>query len=179
MADIDYENPEPLYEGRWNHGEYRNERINFLDYVMEASSPPAFSISEGGAGMWGWSKYVVLKGPLKVAVSTTDFTADLHTTEIVTVPPDKTVKISDIIDKPENKPIAGHDYNTGVVPVSVPKPLQTVVISGGASGGAGAVGGHYLMEQPLIGVITAIVGGGAGYWWENSQYAEYGTERVE
>jgi len=181
MAEIEYENPEPIYEGRWNHGEYRNEQINFLNYVVDSSpkGAGAFSISESGAGMWGGNRFVVLRGPLKVAVSTADFTADLHTTEIVTVPPDKTVRISNIIDKPENKPIEGHDYNTGVAPASIPKPLRTAAITGIPSGGAGAVGGQVVAENPWVGLVTAIVGGGAGYWWENSQYAEYGTRRVE
>jgi len=122
MADKVYKQPRVFpYDGRWNHGEYRNKAIDFRDYVVETGPEAGFGMSENGAGMWGWGAYVIVKGPLKVAASTEDLTEKKHVTEIVTIPHGKTVKFQNLIDKPENKP-KRHDYNLAVAPVLIPTP---------------------------------------------------------
>jgi len=174
MADIDWEQPDTFpYKGRWNNEEYLNEAIDLRDFVVDYEG----DLRRHEFATYSKEEFVVLRGPLKVAVSTENMVEEppKHATEIVTVPSGKTVRFANE-SMVEGKTV---DLNMGLSPVSVPKPLQTAVIFGGASGGAGAVGGHYLMENPLVGIATAIVGGGAGYWWENSQYAEYGVKRVE
>jgi len=178
MADKIYKHPLVFPEsGPWNHEEYLNEAVDIGDYVVKAGDDPGTHIKPNDRDvveLHRHQSWVTLKGPVKVAVSAIrQREKPEHITEIVTVPPNTTVRI---VNREEE---VSPGENVGVAPVSVPKPLQTAAITGVPSGAAGAVGGQYFMENPLVGIVTAIVGGGAGYWWENSQYAEYGAERVE
>jgi len=178
---IKYEQPgEFLNKGGANNKEYANPDIDIRDYIVEVE--PWRKPTENEVWLATPENYVVLKGPLKVVASSVQpkLEPPKHTSEMVTVPDGETVRFQDYYPPLDGvREVRGKGVNMGISPVSIPKPLQTAAITGVPSGGAGAVGGHYLIENPLVGIATAIVGGGAGYWWENSKYAEYGTERVK
>jgi len=178
MADIVYGQPRNYpQEGRHNSHEYRNDAIDFREYVVETGGPPPEEEpTRGGVLMKRSGDYVVLKGPLKVAVSTEDITepgSPTHMTEIVSVPFFKTVRFE--LSQGDSYP---EDASMSLAPVAVPNVAKTVLASGGVSGGAGAIGGHYLVDNPLVGVVTAIIGGGAGYAWEWNRYT-YSTKKVK
>jgi len=118
MADINYEQPKVFpYSGTQNTDEYLNKAVDLRDYVVETGPEEHFKLTENFAGMWGGVNYVVLKGPLKVVVSSENTTDETHVTEIVTIPRGKTVKFQNYQDRE-----LADDINMFVAPVL--KPLQ-------------------------------------------------------
>jgi len=112
---IKYEQPDEfLYEGSSNDQGYLNKKIDIRKYIVDQST---WSTEKNRIGLAGGRHFVVLKGPLKVAVSSEPGRPRKHTTEIVTVPSDENVRFENYQQRE-----LGRDVNLNIAPVL--KPFQ-------------------------------------------------------
>jgi len=169
-----YKQPDEfLVEGGWIGDEYADKNISLVPLITD--------MSDNAEQHYKWSvdlavggSYVILKGPVKVLVQSTDVSSKprMHTSEVVTVPFGEEVRFENYQEAK-----LGRDINMGLVALSAYSPVKTSAMAGVPSGIGGAVGGQYFMENPFVGVVTAVVGAVGGYAWERSQYSEYSVER--
>jgi len=111
---IKYEQPnEFLYEGSSNDQGYLNKNIDIRGYIVDYND----SAKWNRIRLAGGRHFAVLKGPLKVAVSSESGRPRKHTTEIVTVPSDENVRFEN-----HQQRELGRDVNLNIAPVL--KPFQ-------------------------------------------------------
>jgi len=173
--DIEYDQPTTFPSpGGANFKEYWNSEISIIPYVVSLVDKGEVRDDNRilGAGPWDGA---IIEGPIILVVSTGHgANGRNHATDIVTVPFDTRVRFRNSAQAELEE-----DTNIFIAPVEEYSPLQTSAIVGVPSGVAGAAGGQYFLENPFIGIVTALIGGGGGYAYERSKFSEYSVERVK
>jgi len=177
---IEYDVPEDLlYDGAGLPplNEIR-KKVDLRPFIVSTESVKDKDVRDGGSLVilrFEGASSMTAKGAIKLFVATNaKFPGEgsKHTIQSVTVPPEKSVKITTPKRRPGN-------YSILVGVQDTRNRLKWAGIGGGAGGVAGAGAGQVTMERPEVGVITAIGGAIGGWFWEGSKYSEYSAETVE